>query len=107
MRPGAKIRPSLHDAIQNSDRFVVVLSKRSIESDWVEDEVEKALQIERETGDVLLLPIRIDDFVMNCDAGWAASLRRIRNIVDFSEWIQPLNYKRSIERVLKELSRTK
>ncbi len=104
LRLGAKIRPSLHDAIQNSDRFIVVLSESSIKSDWVEDEVEQALQIERETQSTLLLPVRIDDSVMSCDAGWAASLRRIRNIADFSKWSQRLEYKQSMERVLNELS---
>lgn len=100
---GAKIRPSLHDAIQNSDRFIVVLSHSSIASDWVEDEVERALQIERETNATLLLPIRIDDAVMNCSAGWASSLKRVRNIADFTSWSQPLEYKHQLSRVLKEL----
>ena len=57
---GAKIRPTLHDAISSSDRLVIVLSENSINSDWVEDEVERALQMERQTGDVVILPVRID-----------------------------------------------
>jgi hypothetical protein len=39
----------------------LILSKSSIESEWVEDEVNKAFAEERERGGTILFPIRIDD----------------------------------------------
>ncbi|MCG8489298.1 MAG: toll/interleukin-1 receptor domain-containing protein [Candidatus Thiodiazotropha sp.] len=104
---GAKIRTTLHDAIESTSRFIVVLSENSIRSEWVEDEVERALEIERKINTVLLLPIRIDDSVMSCGAGWASSLQRIRNIADFTRWPEPAHYNKSMERVLNELSISK
>ena len=68
------------------DKLLLVLSKNSISSDWVEKEVETAMERERSQKQVVLLPIRLDDTVMEIKSGWPADIRRARNIGDFRQW---------------------
>jgi hypothetical protein len=80
------------------------LSKASIESDWVEDEVNKAYAEERERKQTVLFPIRIDDAVMTTPEPWARKLRDQRNIGDFRLWDKPAEYQKSLERLLRDLT---
>jgi hypothetical protein len=48
MKIGDKIRPRIDEAIRIHDKLLLVLSKHSVESDWVEKEVETALEKERQ-----------------------------------------------------------
>jgi uncharacterized protein YjbI with pentapeptide repeats len=86
LKIGERIRPSIDRAILAFDKVIVVLSENSIGSAWVEKEVETAFEKENETRNTILLPIRIDDSVMGCKEAWAADLKRMRNIGDFSSW---------------------
>jgi hypothetical protein len=79
------------------------LSEHSIKSDWVEDEVTTAFEEERKRGQVMLFPIRLDDAVMMTPEAWAGKLRA-RNIGDFRHWKDHDNYKKSLERMLCDLS---
>jgi hypothetical protein len=54
MKIGAKVRDTIDDAIRLRDKVLLVLSEASIASDWVEDEVDKAFEEERQRGDVVL-----------------------------------------------------
>ena len=54
----------------------------------------------------MLLPIRIDQAVMDETAGWAAHLRRTRYIGDFSGWNDDDKYNTAFERLLKDLRAT-
>ena len=82
MRIGAKIRDTIDEAIRLRDK-VLLVSEASIASDWVEDEVDKAFEEERQRGGVVLFPVRLYDTVMETKEAWAAKLRRSCNIGDF------------------------
>jgi hypothetical protein len=83
---------------------MIVLSQHSIQSAWVEDEVEAALERERQNpGSLVLFPIRLDDAVMETEQAWAASLRRTRHIGDFSHWKDHDPYQKAFERLLRDL----
>ena len=82
---GAKTRQGLVDAVRANERLIVVLSRHSIASSWVETEVETAFEEERARGRTVLLPVRIDDDVMTSGTAWASELRT-RNIADFTGW---------------------
>jgi len=79
---GAKILDSIDDAIRRRERVLLLLSKNSIESAWVEDEVSKAFAEERRRNRVVLFPIRLDDGVMQTSKPWAIKIRDQRNIGD-------------------------
>jgi hypothetical protein len=69
--------------IRLNHKLLLVLSENSINSDWVKEEVETALEKERETHSAVLIPIRLDSAVMESASGWAADIRRTRHIGDF------------------------
>ncbi|MBV9784892.1 MAG: toll/interleukin-1 receptor domain-containing protein [Acidisphaera sp.] len=103
MKIGAKIRDTIDEAIRLRDKVLLVLSEASIASDWVEDEVDKAFEEERQRGDVVLFPVRLDDAVMRTNEAWAAKLRRNRNIGDFRAWKDHDAYQTALKRVLRDL----
>jgi hypothetical protein len=86
------------------DKLLLVLSEASVSSQWVEQEVETALAKEREQeGRAVLFPIRIDDAVLESEAGWPALLRNTRNAGDFTSWKDHDSYSRAFERLLRDL----
>lgn len=86
MKVGDKMLDAIDRAIEGSSKVVLVLSKNSLESSWVEDEVLRAIALEREKRTDILLPIRIDSAVLQSEKGWAKKLRDSRHIDDFSKW---------------------
>jgi len=103
LKIGARFRDEIDRSIHLHDRLLVILSAASLASRWVEDEVEAALERERNTGRTVLFPVRIDNAVMTTDTAWAASLRRTRHIGDFSAWPERDFYLRGRERLLRDL----
>ncbi len=70
---------------------------------WVEQEVETALERERRHGQIVLLPIRLDDTVLEIETGWPALIRNTRHIGDFTRWKEHDAYRQSFERLMRDL----
>jgi uncharacterized protein YjbI with pentapeptide repeats len=100
---GAKTWDAIDEAIRLRDKLLVILSEAAISSDWVEDEVTKALAEERLRKQLVLFPIRIDNAVMSTGEPWAVKLRDQRNIGDFRQWRKPEAYQTGLERLLRDL----
>ena len=101
---GARIRPAIDESIRVHDKLLLVLSEASVNSQWVEQEVETALARERgAAGMTVLFPIRIDDAVMGSDAGWPALIKHSRNIGDFTRWRDHDSYAEAFSRLLRDL----
>lgn len=105
MKIGEKMRPTLHDAISKHDKLLLVLSKHSINSDWVEDEVNRAFELEKAHKKNMLLPVRIDTSIMKTKTGWPVTIRNSRNIGDFSNWRDVESYQVSFMRLLRDLEK--
>lgn len=103
MKIGDEIVPTIDQAIRLRDKLLVVLSENSIESDWVANEVEMALEEEKRRGETVLFPIRLDDAVMDSKEPWAAMIRRRRHIGDFRNWKNHDDYQKAFERLLRDL----
>jgi uncharacterized protein YjbI with pentapeptide repeats len=101
---GGKILDEIDAAIRVRDKVLLILSEHAIQSDWVEDEVTKAFEEERKRGQIVLFPIRLDDDVMETDKAWAVKLRNQRHIGDFRRWKQHDAYRKSFDRVLRDLA---
>jgi uncharacterized protein YjbI with pentapeptide repeats len=101
---GGKIRPLIDREILRKDRFVIVLSTNSINSSWVEKEVETAFERMYRQKSAFLMPIRLDDAVMTTDQAWAADLRRTLNVGDFRGWEDPATFERALARLLRDLN---
>jgi hypothetical protein len=103
MKIGDKIRPVIDDSIRVYDKLLLILSEHSVQSDWVEHEVEHALDIEREKKKNMLFPVRLDDAIMDSKYGWAGNIKRQRHIGDFTQWKDHDAYQKTFDRLLRDL----
>ena len=103
LKVGEKFRHQIDDAIRVHDKLMVVLTEHSIASDWVEAEVEAALDRERSEKRTVLFPIRLDEAVLQTQVAWAAHIRRTRHISDFERWKDHDTYQSTFTRLLKDL----
>src|SRR4051794_12105710 len=100
---GAKTWDAIDEAIRLRDKVLLNLSEHSVASDWVEEEVTRALDEERSRKTTVLFPIRVDEAVLNTDEAWARGLRFQRHIGDFCLWKNHDAYQKVLERVLRDL----
>jgi hypothetical protein len=90
-------------SIGGHDKLLLVLSKNSIESPWVEREVQAAFEREHRSNKLVLFPIRLDETVMETTKAWAADIRRTRHIGEFDQWREHGSYKKALKRLLRDL----
>lgn len=80
----------LFDGLRMQDVVVLVLSEASVQSDWVEAELEEALVREKKESRSILLPIALDEAWKTKvkQAGSVVLWRQItkKNILNFSQW---------------------
>ncbi len=70
LRPGDSLDPAIETAIREADCFVVVLSRRAIESEWVLKETELARQVRAARPEFRLVPVLIDGIQANVVKPW-------------------------------------
>jgi CheY-like chemotaxis protein len=87
-KPGEKLHRVMREGVNTHERVVLVCSRRSLDRPGVLNEIEEALAREaRESGEAILIPIRLDDYVLD---GWhpersdLALAIRDRVVADFS-----------------------
>jgi TIR domain/Pentapeptide repeats (8 copies) len=103
LHPGQLIRQGLDEAIRTQDKLLLILSEHSVNSSWVDYEVEKALAREVQQQREILFPIRIDDAIFVSTANWAANIRRMRHIGDFRQWADPEHYQKAFAGLMRDL----
>lgn len=104
MKIGDQLRPRIDETIRIYDKLLLILSKASMASQWVEQEVETALEREQHQGTTVLFPVRIDETVMTQQTGWPALIRRTRHIGDFRSWESYDAYQQAFARLLRDLT---
>lgn len=80
-----------------------MLSKESLESDWVETEVAEALRKEHESGRDALFPVRIADAIVDSSQAWARDLWNKRNVGDMTEWSERSTFESQFATMLRWL----
>ena len=103
LKIGDEFRSVIDASIQVYDRLLLILSKYSVKSRWVQKEVETAFEKEGQEGRIVLFPVRIDEAVMQSTLGWAADIRRQRHIGDFRQWKDHDAYQQAFQRLLRDL----
>ena len=103
LKIGDRFRSTIDEAIHLYDKLLLVLSKDSVDSPWVEAEVEAAFEKERKQKRTVLFPIRLDDTVMKTTRAWAADVRRTRHIGDFTQWKKHDQFEKVFARLLRDL----
>jgi hypothetical protein len=77
---------ALKQAIENTDKLLIVLSERSLASRWVAFEVEHALAKERGANSRLLFPLLLDQSAIDSEVPWVREVHDRGYGVDFSGW---------------------
>lgn len=102
LRPGTPILRGLEEAIHLQDKFLLILSKHAVNSAWIELEVDTALHQEIKRRKAVLFPIRLDNTVLESNAGWATRLQH-RHIGDFTRWQDDDAYHQAFAKLLQHL----
>ena len=100
---GGVIQEDIASEIRSRDKLILILSKASVASGWVTREVKTALE-EEQLGRRVLFPVRLDDAVMDTTDQWAHDIKRKRNIGDFTCWQDHDAYKKTFDRILRDLT---
>jgi uncharacterized protein YjbI with pentapeptide repeats len=103
LKTGDWFRQSIYDAIHVHERLLLVLSRSSIESEWVEDEVNAALERERAEDRLILAPISLDDSLWKTDRAWVKALTHKRHVRDFTNWTDDDIYRSALSLLLRDL----
>jgi hypothetical protein len=108
---GKKLHEQIDEAIRVHDKLLLILSPRSMESEWVKTEIAKARKREVRDQRRVLFPIRLAPFetlrdweCFDADTG-KDSAREIREyfIPDFSNWKNHDSYQEAFQRLLSDL----
>ena len=74
LKIGDKFWYRINESIEGYDKFLVILSENSLESEWVEKEVMAALEKEdKQPNRLVLFPIMIDKAVTKTKKPWGGS----------------------------------
>jgi len=103
LKTGDRFQERIEESIRLFDKVMIVLSEASVQSRWVEREVNAAREREDRENRTVLFPIRIDDAVMDAPQPWAADIRRSRHIGDFCRWKDHDAYTQARDRLLRDL----
>lgn len=113
LKIGEEFGKVINREIRLRDKLILVLSENSVNSEWVAYEVEKALEEEERRNEgkpksepmesPVLFPIAIDDAFTESDEPWTRMIKRRRHIGDFRGWKEHDKYKRTFDRLLRDL----
>jgi hypothetical protein len=103
LRAGELVLDQLALALQTSDKFIPVCSQTSLQSRWFELELRTALDIEAKRSKTVVMPIRIDDFVLSTEKRpWVELSDRL--IGDFRDWRSGPAYNRAFRQLALDLA---
>ena len=102
MRTGDRIRDTIDEQIRVHEKLLLILSESSVASHWVDNEVESAMEKEKDR-ETVLFPVRIDEAIENSDVAWARAVKRTRHTTDFSGWKDHDAYRVAFSRLLRDL----
>ncbi len=105
MRIGADVRKQIAESIRSYDKLLLILSRNSLESSWVQREVEVALKRESQEKRTLLFPIRLDDSVLEASSPLIGELKD-KQIADFGHWGDKSEYRKAVARLIRDLKVT-
>jgi hypothetical protein len=106
LKIGDRFRSRIDESIRIHDKLVIILSANSINSSWVETEVESALEREQKEAKDVLFPIAIDEEGFTSNEPWAADIRRKRHIGDFRKWKSHDDYAAAFDRLVRDLKKS-
>jgi len=104
LKPGDRFPQQIEDAIRHHDKLILVLSKNSLQSGWVEHEVNLAREREHKGKDILC-PICLDNVYLSSRSDWVTYLQHTRDIGDFKYWEYSNHYNTAFKLLLEGLEK--
>lgn len=110
LKIGSDIEAEVVNAIGRHDKLILCCSEKSLSSTWVAHEIDRAFRREKETGQLVLLPLDLDGFVFNGD--WTVRQRTTceqigeRLVGDFRDWEGHDSFDRAFRRLVEALEPT-
>ena len=104
IRGGARIAEEIQQGLGQQDKMLLVLSRNSTQSLWVEKELNLALRLERERREEIVFPLRLDSSVFESNAPWLELLVAERHITSFEHWQDEASYRKSLRRLVRDLT---
>jgi hypothetical protein len=98
-------------SLYTSMPHILILSRLSVpyqwkdEEEWVWQEVIDLMASEQWEKKQLLIPVRLDETIVEIQEQWAIDLRHSRPIADFTNWRDEVAYQQAFERLLREVKR--
>jgi uncharacterized protein YjbI with pentapeptide repeats len=104
LRPGDRILDVVNDAIRSCDKLLLCCSESSLESWWVKDEIRKAIERERKERRDLIVPVLLDDYLLDgWNDGLAAEIRS-RLAANVAGWeSQHALFEQGVDRIVSAL----
>ena len=102
LKAGDDILEGLFSGISGTEKFLIILSKHSIMSNWVHREFNEALRLEDKIKRKFIVPIRLDDEPFKASPKWIDFLK-MRQIDDFKKWDQNKYYRDAFKKLLSAL----
>lgn len=117
LRGGLPWQEQVDDAIRVHDKLVLVCSRQATYRPNVVHEILRAIEVERESGNRKLFPIRLDDHILS-EATMEEAREKVRSgewaenwvyyvtrqhVLDFSGWTDPRDYAGMLQRLLDSL----
>lgn len=104
IKAGDRIYDAIDRAIRVHDKLLLILSERSVRSEWVRKEMEIALGLEKAGSRTVLFPLRVDDAVFGEGPPSIKRLVGERHIADFTNWTDSGAYRASFSRLIRDLT---
>ena len=103
LKIGERLVDQIDRAILVHDKVLLVLSAASVNSFWVQHEIEHAFELERARKKTILFPIRVDNSVFESTSNSALHLVRQKFIGDFSNWKSQKSYELAFKHLVRDL----
>jgi len=103
VRKQERYYPLIDAALNLHDKELLLVSEHSLESDWLENEIYDAFEKEEKTGEIILLPLLLDDSAKYSEKPWIVKMRRSRQVFDFSLWQDEETYVKMLGSLTREL----
>jgi hypothetical protein len=107
LKTGDRFHIRIDEATKVYNKWFLILSENSLESSWIEGEIDAVIDRERKQKNGLLTLIRLDQAVLATRQAWAVDLRRTRTIRDLSEWENEKQFMKAFAELLASLNAEK
>ena len=101
LKMGDNFMDAIGRAIESYDKVLLLLSKDSVNSDWVQSEVEMVMERERSEKKTILIPIMLDHSIMDTSKSWVKMITRTRHIGNFEAWQYAESYQNSMGQLVR------